>query len=170
MPEETHDLFEIMATTRSMRRLKPDPVSPELIRKILNAGVSAPSGGNMQRWRFIVVRDAKIKQMVGAYYRRAWDEVVAPRLIGNRLIYHPEISCNEARNGTTQERCSRSMRSSGDHVRAGGGGRWIRTLGPRETDNAFREIVRARSETMIREVRFAIDSPPEGEGFAADIR
>jgi nitroreductase len=92
MPEETHDPFEIMATTRSMRRLKPDPVSPELIRKILNAGVSAPSGGNMQRWRFIVVRDAKIKQMVGAYYGRAWDEVVAPRLIGDRLIYHPEIS------------------------------------------------------------------------------
>jgi nitroreductase len=49
MPEETHDLFEIMATTTSMRRLKPDPVTDELIRKILNAGVSAPSGGNMQR-------------------------------------------------------------------------------------------------------------------------
>jgi nitroreductase len=48
-----------------MRRLKPDPVLDELIRKILNAGVSAPSGGNMQRWRFIVVRDAKVKQMVG---------------------------------------------------------------------------------------------------------
>jgi nitroreductase len=50
-----------------------------LIGKILEAGVSAPSGGNMQRWRFIVVRDAKIKQTVGAYYKRAWDEVVAPR-------------------------------------------------------------------------------------------
>jgi nitroreductase len=65
MPEETHDLFEIMATTRSMRRLKPDPVSPELIRKILNAGVSAPSGGNMQRWRFIVVRNAKTSRWSG---------------------------------------------------------------------------------------------------------
>ena len=32
MPEETHDLFEITATMRSMRRLKPDPVPPELIR------------------------------------------------------------------------------------------------------------------------------------------
>jgi nitroreductase len=79
MPEETSDLFEIMATTRSMRRLKPDPVPAGLIRKILEAGVSAPSGGNMQRWRFIVVRDPKVKQTVGAYYKRAWDEVVSPR-------------------------------------------------------------------------------------------
>ena len=75
----TADLFEIMRTTRSMRRLKPDPVPNELIRKILEAGVCAPSGGNMQRWRFLVIRDAKIKETVGAYYKRAWDEQVAPR-------------------------------------------------------------------------------------------
>ena len=41
------DLFEIIRTTRSMRRLKPDPVPNELIQKILEAGVCAPSGGNM---------------------------------------------------------------------------------------------------------------------------
>src|SRR5580704_16434707 len=79
MPEEVPNLFEIMRTTRSMRRLKPDPVPAELIRKILEAGVSAPSGGNMQRWRFLVIRDPKVKQTVGAYYKRTWDEVVAPR-------------------------------------------------------------------------------------------
>jgi nitroreductase len=39
----TADLFEIIRTTRSMRRLKPDPVPNELIRKILEAGVCAPS-------------------------------------------------------------------------------------------------------------------------------
>jgi nitroreductase len=62
MPDEIHgtDLFEIIRTTRSMRRLKPDPVPNEPIRKILEAGVCAPSGGNMQRWRFLVNRDAKI--------------------------------------------------------------------------------------------------------------
>src|SRR5271166_1382030 len=36
--EETHDLFEIMATTRSMRRLKPDPVPAALIRKNSGSG------------------------------------------------------------------------------------------------------------------------------------
>ena len=73
------DLFEIIRTTRSMRRLKPDPVPNELIRKILEARTSAPSGGNMQRWRFLVIRDPKVKETVGALYKRAWDEQVAPR-------------------------------------------------------------------------------------------
>jgi nitroreductase len=75
----TADLFEIMRTTRSMRRLKPDPVPNELIRKILEAGVCAPSGENMQRWRFLVIRDPKTKETVGAYHKRAWDEQAAPR-------------------------------------------------------------------------------------------
>jgi nitroreductase len=61
----TADLSEIIQTTRSMRRLKPDPVPNDLIRKILEAGVCAPSGGNMQRWRFLVIRDPQIKQTVG---------------------------------------------------------------------------------------------------------
>ena len=42
------DLFEIMHTTRAMRRLKPDPVPDALIRKILEAGgrpVTARPGG-----------------------------------------------------------------------------------------------------------------------------
>ena len=81
----TPDLFEIIRTTRSMRRLKPDPVPNELIRKILEAGTCAPSGGNMQRWRFLVIRDAEVKRTVGAYYKRAWDEQVAPRYRSGEL-------------------------------------------------------------------------------------
>jgi nitroreductase len=73
------DLFEIMRTTRSMRRLKTDPVPSALLRQILEAGTLAASGGNMQSWRFLVVRDPTIKEAAGAWYRKAWHEVVAPR-------------------------------------------------------------------------------------------
>jgi nitroreductase len=73
------DVFEIIRTTRSMRRLRPDPVPDELIRKILQAGASAANGGNTQRWRFLVVKDPAIKKAVAAYYKRAFDEVVGPR-------------------------------------------------------------------------------------------
>jgi nitroreductase len=45
----------------------------------MKAGVCAPIGGNMQRWRFLVIRDPKVKETVGALYKRAWDEQVAPR-------------------------------------------------------------------------------------------
>jgi nitroreductase len=75
------ELFEIMHTTRAMRRLKPDPVPDALIRKILEAGVCAPNGGNTQRWRFLVIKDRRIKQQVQAYYKRAFDEVVGPRYL-----------------------------------------------------------------------------------------
>ena len=94
----TADLFEIIRTTRSMRRLKPDPVPNELIRKILEAGVCAPSGGNMQRWRFLVIRDPKVKEAVGALYKRAWDEQVAPR-----------YRSGEPAPGTSRERFERML-------------------------------------------------------------
>jgi nitroreductase len=71
-------LFEAIQTTRSMRRLKLDPVPDHLIRRILEAAVCAPSGGNMQSWRFLVIKDRKIKDAVAVYYKRAWDEQVAP--------------------------------------------------------------------------------------------
>ena len=75
----SHDLFETMRTTRSMRRLKPDPVPESLLTQILEAGTCAANGGNMQSWRFLVIRDPMIKEAVAAYYRRAWHEVVGPR-------------------------------------------------------------------------------------------
>lgn len=76
---DSTDVFEIMHTTRAMRRLKPDPVPDELIRKILEAGICAANGGNTQRWRFLVVKDPAIKRAVQRLYKRAFDEVVGPR-------------------------------------------------------------------------------------------
>src|SRR5512144_1858208 len=78
---EGTDLFEIISTTRAMRRLKPDPVPDELIRKILEAGVCAANGGNTQRWRFLVVKNPKIKRDVQRWYKRAFDEVIGPRYL-----------------------------------------------------------------------------------------
>lgn len=78
MPEPI-DLFEIMHTTRTMRRLKSDPVPDELIRKILEAGICAANGGNMQRWRFLVVKDPDIKTAVQIIYKRAFDAIISPR-------------------------------------------------------------------------------------------
>jgi nitroreductase len=73
------DFFEIIGTTRSMRRLKPDPVPDELIKKILEAGTAAANGGNTQTWRFLVVKDPAIKAAVQVWYKKAFDEVVGPR-------------------------------------------------------------------------------------------
>ena len=81
MPNQspTDNIWEAMSTMRAMRRLKPDPVPDDLIQKILQAGQWAPSGGNTQRWRFLVVRDPEVKKQVQTYYSRLYDEQVGPR-------------------------------------------------------------------------------------------
>ena len=68
-------LFEAIYSARALRRLKPDPVPDEVITKVLQAGVQAPSGGNAQNWFFIAVRDQVQRQRLGAVYRKASDEV-----------------------------------------------------------------------------------------------
>jgi nitroreductase len=73
------DVFDIMHTTRAMRRLKSDPVPDDLIRKILEAGICAPSGGNNQTWRFLVIKDTEIKKAVQVHYKKAFDDVIGPR-------------------------------------------------------------------------------------------
>ena len=77
------DLFEIMETTRAMRRLKPDPVPDELIARILQAGTCAPNGGNIQKWRFLVIKDRKIKEAVQVWYKKAFDEWIGPRYVNS---------------------------------------------------------------------------------------
>jgi len=72
------DLFEFIESTRAMRRLKPDPVPEALIRRLLQSAVCAANGGNQQRWRFLVVKDRKIKEAVQVWYKRAYDETVGP--------------------------------------------------------------------------------------------
>src|ERR1700758_874024 len=69
----TIDLFEAIYTARAQRRLRPDPVPEELITRVLDAAIRAPSAGNAQNWHFVVVRDADQRRRVGALYRKASD-------------------------------------------------------------------------------------------------
>ena len=80
---EGTDVFEIIQTTRAMRRLKSDPVPDEMIRKILQAGICAANGGNTQRWRFLVIKDPEIKKAVQVQYKRAFDEIIGPRYLNS---------------------------------------------------------------------------------------
>ena len=62
------NLFEIIDTTRSMRRLKPDPVPDALIERIISAGTKAPNGQNTQPWAFLVVRDPAARRFLQERY------------------------------------------------------------------------------------------------------
>ena len=56
MPDEI-GLFEALYTQRAIRYFKSDPVPDEMVHKLIEAGTKAPSGGNRQGWKFLVIRD-----------------------------------------------------------------------------------------------------------------
>jgi len=61
------ELFDAIKNRRSVRRFTFDPVSDEKIEAILEAGRWAPSWGNSQCWRFVVVRDPAVRtELAGA--------------------------------------------------------------------------------------------------------
>jgi len=73
-------LLEGIRTTRAIRRLRPDPVPQELIRKVCEAGTFAPSGGNRQPWLFIAVTEPERRRFVAERYLRAFRAYIASAL------------------------------------------------------------------------------------------
>lgn len=56
--------FDAISQRRSIRKFKDTPIPDEIILKLLQAGIQAPSGKNRQPWRFIVVKQDKRSEMI----------------------------------------------------------------------------------------------------------
>ncbi|MPZ97951.1 MAG: nitroreductase [Dehalococcoidia bacterium] len=65
-------LGEAMFTQRAIRRVRPDPIPADDLRDMLVAATRAPSGGNAQPWRFIVLLDEGVRRPFAELYREAW--------------------------------------------------------------------------------------------------
>jgi nitroreductase len=103
------DVIETIRTTRAMRRYSDEPVTDDEIWSCLRAAVQAPSGGNLQPWRFLVVRDPEIKSQLGDVYRRAYDRY-EPALLASL----PEFPNDAARDAF--ERTRRASRHLAEHL------------------------------------------------------
>lgn len=68
---ETSDVWEVLYTTRAMRRMRPDPIPREVQARIMDAAVRAPSGGDGQQWRFVLVDDPAVKHRLAEPYRES---------------------------------------------------------------------------------------------------
>src|SRR5204862_5598696 len=62
------ELLEALYTTRAMRRMSAREVPDELIPRVLDAAIRAPSGGGFQNWCFIVIRDPTMKAYLGELF------------------------------------------------------------------------------------------------------
>jgi 5,6-dimethylbenzimidazole synthase len=62
--EEIDALYRVMAARRDMRHFSSEPLAPELLERLLAAAHLAPSVGLMQPWRFIRVRDRRLRERI----------------------------------------------------------------------------------------------------------
>jgi len=65
---------ELLSTTRAVRkRLDLDkPVPPEVIEECIDLAIQAPTCGNQQGWRWVIVTDPAKKKVIGDHYRTSW--------------------------------------------------------------------------------------------------
>lgn len=63
--------YDVIEKRKSIRKFKKDPVPHDLIEKLLNAAMHAPSGKNRQNWRFFVVQGAKRDDYL-KYSQKSW--------------------------------------------------------------------------------------------------
>jgi len=77
MTNANMSLFDAIHSQRAIRHFSEQPVSDEAVETMLNAAIRAPSGGNRQPWRFVVIRDADLKRRLGQWYLAAWQAATA---------------------------------------------------------------------------------------------
>lgn len=70
------ELFEALQSLRAMRRLKPDPIPDNVLQRILEAAIRAPSGGNRQPWFFLVVREAESRKKLAEIWNTGYQELL----------------------------------------------------------------------------------------------
>ena len=70
------EIYDAMSTLRAVRRIRPDPIPSDVLRRVLTAATWAPTGGNHQPWRMIAVQDAELKQGMEDLYRPHWNSYI----------------------------------------------------------------------------------------------
>ncbi len=71
----------VLTTTRSVRRRLDfsRPVEPQVIEEAIEIALQAPTGGNQQSWRFMVITDPDKKKAVADLYRRSFERYAGER-------------------------------------------------------------------------------------------
>ncbi len=105
-------IYEALYTTRAMRRMLTDPVPESVQARILDAAIRAPTGGNMQQWRFLLIDEAPLLAELGPLYR----ECMADLWAGNYSKQIEQATADpEAPENAAFLRMSRSAQHLADH-------------------------------------------------------
>jgi nitroreductase len=67
------DFYEAVVRRRTVREFRPDPVPEAAVRRVLEAGLKAPSNAHLKPWQFVLLRDRETRRRVLAEGLRARD-------------------------------------------------------------------------------------------------
>lgn len=107
MTPPTADLWTVLSTASAVRRYRAEPVDDHVIEKCLEAATWAPSGGNQQPWRIVVLRSPEAREAISQGARKTW-AVMAD-------FYRFEVPAG----GATDPK-SRVLRAMAEHMHVGG--------------------------------------------------
>jgi nitroreductase len=106
------ELIGALRTTGTVRDFDGRPVPDDVLFDVLDDARFAPSGGNRQAWRVIVVRDAARRQAIREQYLEAWHDYVAHVLAG--LVPFSPLASEDERNRALATRGAAEARSRPD--------------------------------------------------------
>lgn len=107
VPRVSDDLWTVMSTATAVRRYREEEVPAEVLQRCLQAASWAPSGGNQQPWRFVVLQSPQLRDLVTAAAQHTWT-------VMKDFYRLPEVPDD------AQDPKSRTLRTMAEHMRVGG--------------------------------------------------
>ena len=80
------DLLEALYSQRAIRYFKDQDIPNEIIYRLIEIATKAPSGGNSQPWRFLIIKNQDVKNEIGNLYLQSWNQVYGSSSNGERNL------------------------------------------------------------------------------------
>ncbi|MEZ0341284.1 nitroreductase family protein [Mycobacterium sp. pV006] len=106
-PPVSDDLWTVMNSATAVRRYRDEPVPADVLERCLQAASWAPSGGNQQPWKFVVLNSPQVRSVVTSAAHRTW-EVMKDFY----RLAEPDETADDPK--------SRTIRTMAEHMRVGG--------------------------------------------------
>jgi nitroreductase len=107
VPRVSDDLWTVMQSATAVRRYRDQPVPDDVLEKCLLAASWAPSGGNGQPWKFVVIRSPALREVITEAARQTWEVM--------KEFYRLPNAAD------ADDPKSRVLRAMAEHMHVGGG-------------------------------------------------